>query len=44
MMLAERRIQFVLNQAIDGMMTKIFYLIHDGDPSEIDPYLFGGTN
>ena len=36
MLLAERRIQFVLKQAIDGN-DKIFYLIHDGDPSEMIP-------
>ena len=36
MLLAERRIQFVLDQAIDGD-DKILYLIHDGDPSEMIP-------
>ena len=36
MLLAERRIQFVLDLAIDGN-DKIIYFIHDGDPSEMIP-------
>ena len=39
---AKVRIQFVLDQAIEGD-DKIFYFIHDGDPSWYRPISFGRT-
>ena len=36
MLLQKRRIQVVLDQAIDGN-DKIFYFIHEGDPSVMSP-------